>query len=271
MMRDFGNKAVLVTGGTRGLGLAIALGFARRGAQCILTYRWGSADEAEIRRTFAGHSAREPILVQADASEPDDTQHLLDGLVGKFDGIEAFVSNVANSVVVPSFEEMTERALAKSIHYSAWPTFEYLQSIKRVFGRYPRYAIAMSSPGPDAYNPGYEFVAASKAVLETLVKYASFRLRDEDIRINVVRAIAVPTQSTREMFGDELFEFLGRLAPPGVKWLSEEDVASVVMALTSGLMDGVKGQIITVDRGLLFADNVMRLFAQRDELGLPSF
>jgi NAD(P)-dependent dehydrogenase (short-subunit alcohol dehydrogenase family) len=268
MIRDFRDKAVLVTGGTKGIGLAIALGFARQGASCIITYRWGTADEDEVRQKFADSSAPLPLLVQADVAEPDDTTTLLKEIHDRHGAIDVFISNVAGSVVVPSFEEMSERALTKSIHYSAWPTFDYMQRIKAEFGVYPRYVVATSSPGPDSYNPGYEFVAASKAVLETLVKYANYRLRNEDIRINVVRAAAVPTQSTRDMFGDELFKFLERVAPPGFEWLREEDVADVVLALCSGLMDGVKGQVITVDRGQLFSDNLMRLYAQREELGL---
>jgi NAD(P)-dependent dehydrogenase (short-subunit alcohol dehydrogenase family) len=268
MIRDMRDKSVLVTGGTKGIGLAIALGFAQQGAHCTLTYRWGSADEDELRAKFRALSAPEPELVQADAAESEDTIELLKQVHARHAAVDVFISNVAGSVVVPSFEDMSERALTKSIHYSAWPTFEYMQRIKAEFGKYPRYVVATSSPGPDSFNPGYEFVAASKAVLETLVKYASYRLRNEDIRINVVRAAAVPTQSTRDMFGDELFKFLERLAPPGFQWLREQDVADVVLALCSGLLDGVKGQVITVDRGQLFSDNMMRIFAQRKELGL---
>jgi NAD(P)-dependent dehydrogenase (short-subunit alcohol dehydrogenase family) len=268
MIRDFSNKAVLVTGGTKGIGLSIALEFARRGASCILTYRWGSADEDEVRARFTDAGGPAPLIVQADAAESEDTDALLAEVKKSHDAIDVFISNVAGSVVVQGFEDMTERALAKSLHYSAWPTFEYLQKMKAVFGRYPRYAVAMSSPGPDSYNPGYEFVAASKAVLETLVRYTSYRLREDDIRINVVRAAALDTQSTRDMFGDELFEFLERLAPPKFEWLKEADVAGVVLALCSGLMDGVRGQVLTVDRGMLFSDNLMRLYAQRESLNL---
>lgn len=268
MIRDMHGKSVLVTGGTKGIGLAIALAFAKVGAHCTLTYRWGTADEAEVRQKFLDLSAAEPLLVQADVAEPEDTVELLKQVHARHEAIDVFISNVAGSVVVPGFEEMTERALTKSIHYSAWPTFEYMQRIRAEFGKYPRYVVATSSPGPDSFNPGYEFVAASKAVLETLVRYTSYRLRKEDVRINVVRAAAVPTQSTRDMFGDELFRFLERLAPPGFQWLCEEDVAKVVLALCSGLLDGLRGQVITVDRGQLFSDNMMRIYAQREQLGL---
>ncbi|MBN2196440.1 MAG: SDR family oxidoreductase [Polyangiaceae bacterium] len=265
---SFAGKVVLVTGGTRGIGRAIALEFARRGAETVLTYRWGTADESELRAAFAALGAPEPMLVQADAAEEADTEALIRAIGGRHSGIDVFVSNVAGSVVVRDFDAMTERALAKSIHYSSWPTFAYLKRLRAAFGRYPRYVIAMSSSGPDAYSPGYEFVAASKAVLETLCRYATYRLRDEDVRINVVRAGAILTQSATEMFGSELFPFLDRLAPPDYQWLTMEEVANVAVALASGMLDSVRGQVITVDHGDGFSDKLMRLYAEREALGL---
>jgi NAD(P)-dependent dehydrogenase (short-subunit alcohol dehydrogenase family) len=265
---SFSGKVVLVTGGTRGLGRAIALEFGRRGAKTVLTYRWGTADEDELKGAFRDAGAPEPLLVQADAAEDEDTDAVLRAIGAQHSGVDVFVSNVAGSVVVRDFESMTERALTKSIHYSSWPTFGYLQRMRAAFGRYPRYVIAMSSSGPDSYSPGYEFVAASKAVLETLCRYATYRLRDEDVHINVIRAGAIPTQSAAEMFGDELFPFLERLAPPGHRWLTLEEVANVAVALASGKLDGVRGQVITVDRGEAFSDDLMRLYAERESLGL---
>lgn len=265
---DFENKVVLVTGGTRGIGLAIALAFARYGASTVLTYRWGSADEQEVRSAFRSIEAREPLLVQADAGEDQDTDALIAEIQKRHSFVDVFVSNVAGSVVVQDFETMTERALQKSIHYSAWPLVSYLQKLKEAFGRYPRYALALSSPGTDSYCPGYDFVAASKAVLETLVRYANYRLRDEDININVIRAGAIETESAHDMFGKELFEFLDRLASPRHQWLRAEDVANVAVALCSGWLDAVSGQILTVDRGQGFSDNLMRLYTERGELGL---
>jgi len=268
MIASYSDKTVLVTGGTRGIGLGTALAFAHLGASTILTYRWGNADEDEVRGRFAAIGAKAPLIVQADASENDDTVALLNEVKSKFGRVDVFISNVAGSVVVPDFESMTERALLKSISYSSWPTFAYLQQMKKILGHYPRYVVATSSPGPDTYNPGYEFVAASKAVLETLVRYTSYRLRNENVNINVVRAAALDTQSTREMFGDGLVEFFGRMAPAGFQMLKEDEVAKVILALCSGLLDGVKGQVVTVDRGMLFSDDLMRLYVQRGELGL---
>ena len=76
---DFDNKAVLVTGGTKGLGLAIGLAFGRQGAHVYLTNKWGSADEGEIVRKFSDAGAPlEPTIVDADAAEDADTRRLAD-------------------------------------------------------------------------------------------------------------------------------------------------------------------------------------------------
>ncbi|MCK6591270.1 MAG: SDR family oxidoreductase, partial [Polyangiaceae bacterium] len=167
MIASYDGKAVLVTGGTAGIGLATALAFARHGAQCTLTYRFGSADEDEVMARFAAIGAPPPRIVQADAARNEDTEALLVSMRERHDQIEAFISNVSAALVVRQFEDYDLRGLVKSIEASAWPMVEYTRRIKRIFGRYPRYVVGMSSTGPDSFSSGYDFVAASKAIMET--------------------------------------------------------------------------------------------------------
>jgi enoyl-[acyl-carrier-protein] reductase (NADH) len=127
-----------------------------------------------------------------------------------------------------------------------------------VFGRYPKYVIGMSSAGPDHFCVNYDFVAASKSVLETLCRYMNYRLYDEGVRVNVVRAGPVRTASLATTMGDGYLEFIDRLDPRQV--ISADEVAGTVFSLCSGLMDGVSGQVIVVDRGAGFSDNLMGLY-----------
>ena len=62
---DFSGKVVLITGGTRGIGLQIGLSFAKRGALCILTYNWGDHDEGAIFKRFEENNATKPLFFQA--------------------------------------------------------------------------------------------------------------------------------------------------------------------------------------------------------------
>ncbi|MEA3209662.1 MAG: hypothetical protein QOE70_2719 [Chthoniobacter sp.] len=256
MIDSLRGKTVLITGGTMGIGLATGLAFAGQGAHCILTYRWGTADEAEIRAKFASLEAAPPLIVEADVSHDEDTARLLDEVRQHHDRIDVFVSNVAVAQVVQQFSAYEKRALLKSIDYSAWPMFAYLHRIKERFGVYPRYVVALSSSGPDHYARNYDFVAACKSVLETLARYAAYRL--DGTNLNIVRAGYVRTESLRTVFGNEFESFAKRFGLDR-HFISPEEVAKVIVALCSGLLDGVNGQVLAVDRGTSFFDTLARI------------
>lgn len=205
--RDYQGKAVLVTGGTMGIGLSTALAFGQRGAHAVLTHKWGTADDDEVREQFRRVGAHEPMIVRADVASSDDTAALLREIHKKYDSIEAFVSNVAVALVIRGLEDYKEQSLFKSIDYSAWPLVEYTRRIHDVFGRYPRYVIGVSSGGPDAFYKNYDFAAASKSVLETLCRYLAYRLFDEGVRVNVVRSRLVATENLWATFGREFEQF----------------------------------------------------------------
>jgi NAD(P)-dependent dehydrogenase (short-subunit alcohol dehydrogenase family) len=266
-INDLRGKAVLVTGGTMGIGLATGLAFGREGARCILTHKWGTADEDEVRARFAEIGAPEPLIVQADVASSEDTDALLAAIREEHDAVEAFISNVSFGLVVKDFEEYQKRSLYTSIEYSTWPMVEYTRRIKAVFGRYPRYVVGLSSGGPDAFYKNYDFVAASKAVMETLCRYLNYRLFDEDVRINVVRSRLVRTESLRATFGRDFEEFAERFNMKR-QFISCEEVANAILGLCSGLLDGVSGQVIMVDRGTSFFDNLMRIYNEREALAI---
>jgi NAD(P)-dependent dehydrogenase (short-subunit alcohol dehydrogenase family) len=267
MTTHLNGKTVLITGGTMGIGLATGLAFGRQGARCVLTHKWGTADEDDVRGAFAAAGAPEPLIVQADVANLDDTEALLTAIRAEADQVEAFISNVSVGLVVKDFEDYEKRSLFKSIEYSTWPMVEYTRRIKSVFGRYPRYVVGLSSGGPDAFYKNYDFVAASKAVMETLCRYLNYRLFDEDIRINVVRSRLVRTESLRATFGRD-FEVFAERFNMERQFIGCEEVANAILALCSGLMDGVSGQVIMVDRGTSFFDNLMRLYEERDALAI---
>jgi len=266
-MNDLRGKAVLITGGTMGIGLATGLAFARQGAVCTLTHKWGTADEAQVLRAFDTENLPPPRLFQADVSRADDMVHVLEEMKKEHEHIEAFISNVSVALVINDLADYSLRALSKSIEYSAWPFFAYPRKIKEIFGRYPRYIVGLSSGGPDHYYQNYDFVAASKAVMETLCRYMNYRLVDDDVRVNVVRSLLVRTESLRATFGRDFEEFAEHFNMQR-RFIGCDEVANAILALCSGLMDGVSGQILMVDRGATFFDNLMRLYNERDELQL---
>lgn len=267
---DFTGKYVLITGGTRGIGLETALSFGKRGAVCVLTYRWGDHDEVGIFDAFSKQNAPRPILVQADASKNEDTIALLEDLKGLTGKIDIFISNVSSAMITNSFEDYTLKGLKQSISYSTWPMVSYTKEIFRVFGQYPKYIIGVSSTGPDDFAIGYDFVAASKTVMEVFVRYMNFRLRKHGVCINAVRSRAIKTQSLEDTFGKEMAAFAEQFVPENY-WIQPQELSEAIVGLCSGYCDAISGQTITVDKGTTFFNNLMEIYARFQKGKLQKF
>jgi enoyl-[acyl-carrier-protein] reductase (NADH) len=192
----------------------------------------------------------------------EDTAALLAELKGVFPSIDILIANATSALTIKSLDDYTERGFMKSMRGGAWPAFDYLTQIHSVFGRWPKHVVIMSSDGPDSYTPNYDFVAAAKSALETLVRYFAYRLRDEGVRINVLRSRAIRTESFDETFGGEFFDFIAQHAPPAM-FTTPKEVAEAALALCSGMFDGMSGQVIQVDKGAAFADGISLVYGKR--------
>jgi NAD(P)-dependent dehydrogenase (short-subunit alcohol dehydrogenase family) len=238
---------VLVTGGTRGLGKAIGLEFARSGANVFLTHRWGSVDEGELADEFRAEGVSAPTVVESDASDEEATRALMTTIKRQAGRLDAIISGVAFAKVTHGLADLKKSALDLSLSYSAWPVVQLVQASQEVLGRYPRYVIAISSDGGQVCHEGYDLAGVAKSALETLCRYLALRLKSEGVRVNVVRPGFLDTVSARETFGDDTMEVLGRRSDGFL--LDVKSVAKVCVALCSGLMDSVTGQVLTVDEG----------------------
>lgn len=258
---NFAGKTVLITGGTRGIGLETGLAFGRYGARCVLTYRWGDHDEAEIRQAFTAIQAPSPFIEQANVANREESNALMERLKKEVHQIDIFISNVSLAPVIKSVEDYTLKGLKQSISYSSWPMVSYTFKIRDTFGKYPKYIVGVSSTGPDHYSYGYDFVAASKTALEVLCRYLSYRLKDQPVHVNVVRSRAIKTKSFQDTFGDELESFVKKFVPDNY-WIDPIEVANAVVALCGGYCDAINGQVIAVDRGTSFFDNFMDIYTR---------
>jgi len=263
---DLRGKTALVTGGTRGIGLASARALAEAGAQVFLTYKWGSPDLDAVAESFTRSGAPRPEFFQADVSVENDTERLMEELSGKAKKIDIFISNVSFALRTMSLDDYKKRSLFKTLEYSTWPLVDYTRRIKAQFGSYPRHILGISSDGPDHYYTGYDFVAASKALLEFFSRYLAAHLFAEGSRVNVLRFGTVNTESFRAVFGEGFFSFAEKNGVPRDAVLTPEQCGKAVLAMCSGLLDAINGQIISVDYGLPFKDNsMMRYLSQERE------
>lgn len=257
---DLRDKTALITGGTRGIGLGCARALACAGARCVLTYKWGSADLSALAEEFEGLGAPPPLFAAADVSQRADTKALMETIAESASGIDIFVSNVAFAARTPTFGDYRKRSFFTSLEYSAWPLVEYLEVMDEAFGRLPRHVVAISSDGMERSYPGYDFVAASKSVLEVLARYLGSQLGDRGTRVNAIRFGMVATESFEAMFGEQIWAFLEEEGVAREDLLDPDECGRAVLALCSGLLDGMQSEVITVDRAMAFEDNLMRRY-----------
>jgi NAD(P)-dependent dehydrogenase (short-subunit alcohol dehydrogenase family) len=261
---DFTGKAVLITGGTRGIGRACALAYSKAKADVYVTHWWAKTPVEELNLAFESQGLPAPTVLDADVSKAEDTKAVLNEIRRRHDSLFALVSNVAFAGVVRSLEDLTERSLLNSMKYSTWPVVGYVQAARELFGRAPRYVVAISSQGSESLHEAYDIAAACKSALETLCRYLAHRLHSEGSSVNVVRTRFVESDSLNSTFGDEFAPFVKQRAP-GL-FTEPAVIADAVVGLCSGLLDAMNGQILDVDGGAAIFDGFSRLFEERHQL-----
>ena len=213
-------------------------------------------------KDVAAAAAGEPLVIEADVAQPDDVRAVMCAIKDRHGRLDTLISNVAFAPLINRFEDYTRRGFASAIDYSAWPIVSHTLGVREIFGTYPRYVIGVSSQGTETYAPHYDAVAAAKATLEALCRYMHQRLRDQGTRVNLISTRYVATDSLRTTIGED-FEAFAEAYSPGL-FTTAEEVAQAIVGLCCGLMDGVGGQTVVIDRGASVFDNIARLYAERD-------
>ena len=244
----FDGAAVLVTGGSRGIGKAIALRFASLGATRVaIGYMRGDTAAEETAGELRSLGA-EPVLVRGNVASTRIADEV--AALGRLD---VLVHAAATGVIRPALEtddkhwDWTLSANARallSLTRAAAPTMPEGSSI-----------VGLSSLGSVRVLDNYTLVGVSKAALETLVRYLAVELAPNGIRVNAVSAGVVETGALEHFPNREAMLEMGVRNPVG-RLVTPEDVAAVVTFLCSPDADMIRGQTIVVDGGWSLLTNI---------------
>jgi enoyl-[acyl-carrier protein] reductase III len=232
----------LVTGGTRGIGRAIALRFARDGAERLVLGYMRNDRAAEEAAEAVRESGAEPVLVRGNVASERVVAELASH--GPFDVV---VHNAATGVIRPALEtedkhwDWTLSANARaflSLARAAAPDMPAGSSI-----------VAVSSLGSTRVLENYVLVGTSKAALESLVRYLAVELAPRGIRVNAVSAGVVETGALEHFPNRETMIREGLERTPAGRLVEPEDVAGAVAYLASADAAMVRGHTLVVDGG----------------------
>lgn len=247
--RRFEDVGVLVTGGSRGIGKAIAAMFAREGARVAIGYlhRSGTAERtaAELRA-----SGGEVFAVQGDLRDPRRVAAMVEEAGRALDGLDVVVSNAASGPARPVLE-LDARAWDWAMHTNARALLLLARAaVPWMRARESGRIVAVSSLGAGRVAPGYAAIGASKAALESLARYLAAELAPEGIVVNCVSAGPVESGTLRRLPGGERILALARERTPARRLVRPEDVAAAVGFLCSPEAAMIVGQVVVVDGGL---------------------
>jgi 3-oxoacyl-[acyl-carrier protein] reductase len=248
-MFDLGGKVALVTGGSRGLGRAIALAFAKQGADVAVNYR-GNAAAAEEVVAAIRDLGREAIAVQGDtAGGREACEGIVKAAIDHFGKVDILVNNAGitrDNLMMRMDDADWNDVIATNLSGPFWMCRAIARPmLKAKSGR----IINMSSVAGRMGNAGQANYASAKAGLIGLTKTVARELASRGITANAIAPGLIETELTADL-PDAARQFVLDSTPLGYIG-SVEDVASAAVYFASDEARYVTGQVLGIDGGMM--------------------
>ncbi|MGM5053338.1 SDR family NAD(P)-dependent oxidoreductase [Rhizobium sp. 814_E9_N1_1] len=244
-MTELAGKRALVTGGSRGIGAAIALALADKGADVTITYERSADRAAEVVRAIE-RKGRKALAIQADSADPAAVKRSVDEAAQALGGLDILVNNAAIALYGAIADVSVEQIDAlldvnvRSPLLASQAAIPYLQAGGRV--------ITIGSVGAERIvgDTGTVYFM-TKSALHSFTRGLARELGSRDITVNLVQPGSTDTDMNPA--DGDFADFQRALIPLG-RYGEPEDVAAAVAFLASPAARHITGTILTVDGGL---------------------
>ena len=242
------NKVALVTGASRGIGKAIALGLANAGAHVMITFRNSSAEGQKIVDEIKC-KGRESTAFQSDAADFNQSKNIVEKIVATYNRLDILVNN-AGITKDGLLMRMSEEDWDAVIDTNLKSVFNLSKAVLRqMMSQRSGKIINITSISGMIGNAGQANYAASKAGIIGFTKSLAKELGSRNIQVNAVAPGFVETDMTSKLNDEQRKKLeehipLRRTAKP-------EEIAGVVRFLASSDADYITGQVICVDGGMV--------------------
>ena len=242
-------KTVLITGGSRGIGKAVAIKFAEKGNQIIINYVSEKTDTEKLKNELLEAGAKDVLLIKADVSNSEDVKNMVKESIEKFEKIDILVNNAGitkDNLLMRKSEEEFDRVIQINLKGTYLVTKEVTKyMMKKRSGSIVNLASVVGVAG----NAGQCNYAASKAGIIGFTKSIAKELASRNIRANAVAPGFIETDMTN-VLKEEIKENINSQIPLR-RMGSAKEVAELVYFLGEDASSYITGQVINVDGGMI--------------------
>ncbi len=241
-------KAAVITGGDSGIGRAVALAFAREGADVLISYLDEEPDAEETVRVVEA-SGRRCIAVPGDIGEEGHCQSIVRRAVDELGRLDVLVNNAAYQAMYPSTQEISTEEWDKTFRTNIYSMFWLCKS---AIPHMPPGGTIINSASVEAYQPKPPLLAyaTTKGAIVTFTKALSHEVIEQGIRVNAVAPGPIWTPLIPATFPEEKVESFGADVPmkrPG----QPEELAPSYVFLASDDSSYISGQILHPNGGTI--------------------
>ncbi len=242
-------KVALITGGTRGIGKAIAARFAKEQYDLVLNFLRSRKTAEATKTEFEEEFGVRVHLAKCNVGHVEDIAALFNEIETVYGRLDVFVNNAASGVLRPldEFEEShwdwTQDINAKGYFFAAKEAAKIME--KKGGGA----IVGLSSLGSTRVLPNYAMVGVSKAALEAVTRYLAVELSAKNIVVNTISGGVVDTDALKHFPNREDMLKIGADNPAG-RMVEPTDLANAVYFLCTKEAQMIRGQTIIVDGGM---------------------
>jgi NAD(P)-dependent dehydrogenase (short-subunit alcohol dehydrogenase family) len=247
-MPELDGKIALVTGGSKGIGRAIALALAEAGADVAIAARGREALEKTSREIE--ERGRQALAVPTDVSDPEQVRALMDRTITDLGTLDILVNNAGAAPFMSTLDAIRPEGFDKYFRLNFMSAFYATQAAAPVFvQRRSGCMISIASVAGLIASPGLTYYATAKAALISLTRTAAREWAPFGVRANAIAPGWIETDMNVEARQNEGFtETIRDMIPLG-RWGRAEEVASVARFLASDAASFITGAVIVVDGG----------------------